>query len=86
MTGKKCPTEHLAVAETCPGGEYSNTTGQLTCVTCTEGYQCLDKTTAPVICPAGTYSAAGSISCTSCPSGQCQMLPIICYLCPGVTV
>ena len=64
------------MAETCPNGEYSSTTGQTTCVTCTEGYQCLDKTAAPVICPAGTYSAAGSMSCTSCPTGQCEMLPV----------
>ncbi len=58
----------------CPGGRFGNAT-LLTASTCsgacTAGYACPTGSTngTAQVCPAGTYSLAGSASCVTCPTG-----------------
>ena len=65
-----CTSSATGVPTECPDGQYQPSTGQTSCVQCSEGYQCANKTIAETICDAGYYSAAGSVSCTPCENGK----------------
>ena len=66
----------------CPSGSFASSTGAAMCEVCSAGYFC-PNSTSEVICPAGTYSDAGSISCTACPSGRYSSAgATFCEMCP----
>ena len=64
-----CASPATEVPTECPDGQYQPSTGQISCMQCSEGYQCANKTIAETMCDAGYYSAAGSTSCTPCANG-----------------
>ncbi|KAK2152893.1 hypothetical protein LSH36_315g03011, partial [Paralvinella palmiformis] len=67
--GYKCPSAGLAVAVSCPDGEYQPDGGQTSCLSCPAGSECSDKINANA-CPAGTYAASSAVTCSACPQGK----------------
>ena len=57
-----------------------------TCMSCTSGHSCFDGIdyTSPDICPVGTYSAAGQLTCLACDAGlTSDQGASSCSLCPA---
>ena len=65
-----CASLATEVPTECPDGQYQPSTGQISCLQCSEGYQCANKSIAETMCDPGYYSAAGSMSCTPCTNGK----------------
>lgn len=58
----------------CPAGQYQDESGQLSCKLCPRGFYCAERSSAPLPCPAGSYSnstnLASAVECTQCPRGH----------------
>lgn len=68
--GYYCPGDDTAYQ--CPAGQYSSTTGAVSCSDISAGYYGSAGATSNHgngACAQGSYSAAGSSACTACPNG-----------------
>ena len=63
--------EGSSTCTVCLAGTYAATVGSASCLPCPAGYKCESSAEriTPSACPAGSYAAAGSISCTLCDVG-----------------
>ncbi|XP_065845004.1 uncharacterized protein [Oscarella lobularis] len=67
----------------CPEGQYTNTTGQKSCVSCEAGHD-FQRRNESIFCPRGTSSLLGQGSCTSCNEGMLRGPSRgLCVLCPA---
>nr|XP_006821767.1 PREDICTED: uncharacterized protein LOC100369099 [Saccoglossus kowalevskii] len=68
--GRSCPGTGRVEPLECELGTYANVTESPECLECPAGYKCPVPSQSPVFCIRGTYSAAGSTSCTACLDGE----------------
>ena len=62
-------TAGLAICPDCAAGKYQNETGRTACIDCTAGSFCVEGSSAPLPCPAGTHANSSLGVMTS--AGQC---------------
>ena len=56
-----------------PSGSYQNAAKQSACMDCEQGSFCLARSSTPLSCSPGTFSASAGLSaCVACPAGEYQ--------------